>query len=193
MTMISLAVLTAVLAGLAAYQRFRLPDTPIVQPPPVVSPDREASAVVEPVDVPKASESQSARYLTAPLAGTHKVLRSYASVDEAYGDFRLYAGVAYQATAGVSVFAAGAGTVLEVIEHHPLDGGVVVVDHGSGLTTRYAGLGKIVVGKNAGVQVGTLIGQIGPPGLARTALGSHLQFQVLRNGEPEDPTTHFAN
>ncbi len=211
-TLISLAILTALLAGLAVFQRFRplglsptqqqqlqyadrllSPNDAAGQEVQTAKPERAAAVPTEAAPANQVAEAVAPRHLGTPLAGSHKVLRSFTSFDDAFGDFRLYAAIAYEANRGDAVIAAGAGTVTEVVEHHPLDGGVVTIDHGGGLVSRYVGLGKILIGKNAGVQAGSLIGQVGSPGPARTALGTHLRFQVLRNDEPEDPEPYFNN
>ena len=183
--LVSLVLLVSMLGALAGYQRFAL----VRSPAPTGRSNAPAAAA--PAEAkPAAAPADLAGKMVRPLAGVHRVLKSFGSVDQSFGDTRLYGGVAYEARAGESVQAAAAGTVLEITPSDPLEGGVVTVDHGGGLITRYAGLGKILATLGGRVQAGTILGQVGTPGPAHQALGTHLEFQVLKNGQPEDPSLY---
>ena len=60
----------------------------------------------------------------------------------------------------------------------------VVVEHGQGLSTRYAHLSSIDVQVGDGVAMGQTIGKSGASG---RATGPHLHFEVLAGGVPVDP------
>lgn len=203
--LISLAFLLVLLASLVLYQRFTMLSRELPSPTPVPDvPVQTNTNVKTPVGegdgLPVASGSGKApaatrpelTKLSRPLAGTPKVRMSFDQSHRAFGDMRLYSAIAWVAKAGDSVLAAGPGTV-EVIEENPLDGRFVVIDHGNGLKTRYAGMGPVVVHQGAEVAAGAVLGQIGEPGSAWSDLGPHLQMQVLVRGEPVDPVSYFPN
>jgi len=63
-------------------------------------------------------------------------------------------------------------------------GNVVEIDHGNGISTRYAHLHRATVTVGQTVAVGTQIGFLGSSGRAS---GPHLHYEVLVDGEPQDP------
>ncbi|MFC3689265.1 peptidoglycan DD-metalloendopeptidase family protein [Aquipuribacter hungaricus] len=70
-------------------------------------------------------------------------------------------------------------------------GNVVDIDHGGGISTRYAHLASIDPAVSAGAQVST--GQrLGVEGSTGTSTGNHLHFEVLRHGTAVDPVAFMA-
>jgi murein DD-endopeptidase MepM/ murein hydrolase activator NlpD len=67
-------------------------------------------------------------------------------------------------------------------------GQVVIVDHGSDLTTVYAHLSGIDTVENAKVKTGDKIGRVGATGVAT---GNHLHFEVRVNGNTTDPMKYL--
>ena len=65
-------------------------------------------------------------------------------------------------------------------------GNLVVVDHGSGVSTYYAHLASIASNITAGASVWTGQ-QLGVEGTTGTSTGNHLHFEVRQNGTPIDP------
>ena len=63
-------------------------------------------------------------------------------------------------------------------------GKIVEIDHGHGLTTRYAHLHRFIVSVGQQVADHQQIGFLGSTG---RATGPHVHYEVLVNGEPEDP------
>jgi murein DD-endopeptidase MepM/ murein hydrolase activator NlpD len=61
---------------------------------------------------------------------------------------------------------------------------VVEIDHGNGVTTRYAHCGKALVEEGAHVTHGALIATVGTSGLST---GPHLHYEVLVHGHQVDP------
>jgi murein DD-endopeptidase MepM/ murein hydrolase activator NlpD len=61
---------------------------------------------------------------------------------------------------------------------------VVEIDHGNGVTTRYAHCGSALVSEGARVQRGVAIATVGTSGLST---GPHLHYEVLVNGRQVDP------
>ncbi len=203
--LLSLAVLLALLGSLVLYQRFTIMSKEIPLPTPGKDVPVEQGQKVEPSppiaeDMPVASGTGTAAgtpipevtKLDRPVAGTPQVRLRFDDVHQAYGDLRIYSGMAFGARRGDSVLAAGRGTVMEILDD-PMDGRVLLIDHGHDLITRYAGLGATLVAKGAAVTAGTIVGQVGDPGPVWTYLGPHIQFQVLVKGEPVNPAAYFPN
>lgn len=67
-------------------------------------------------------------------------------------------------------------------------GQVVIIDHGSNLTTVYAHLSGIDTTENAKVKTGDKIGRVGQTGVAT---GDHLHFEVRVNGNTTDPMKYL--
>jgi len=81
------------------------------------------------------------------------------------------------------------GTVLEV-KKDPLLGNVVVMEHQNGITTHYASLGEVAVDAGANVKQGETIGTAGK-NLFGKDIGTHLHFQIRKDGEEVNPETYF--
>lgn len=103
------------------------------------------------------------------------------------GAWQTHNGVDIAATLGDSVIASDAGTV-SAIEEDPLWGVTVTIDHGNGVITRYCNLNSGVT-VQAGQQIssGEEIGAVGETADIETSDGSHLHFEVLKNGSYVDP------
>jgi murein DD-endopeptidase MepM/ murein hydrolase activator NlpD len=63
-------------------------------------------------------------------------------------------------------------------------GNCVEISHGGGLVTRYGHLSKILVRSGQNLKRWKKIGLVGTSG---RSTGSHLHYEVLRNGQPTDP------
>lgn len=68
-------------------------------------------------------------------------------------------------------------------------GQIVIIDHGSDLTTIYAHLSRIHVQEGQAVKTGQRIGDVGRTGVAT---GAHLHFEVRVNGEARDPMRYLG-
>jgi murein DD-endopeptidase MepM/ murein hydrolase activator NlpD len=68
-------------------------------------------------------------------------------------------------------------------------GKIVEIDHGNGIATRYAHLHAFTV--TVGQRVGAH-SQIGYLGSSGRATGPHVHYEVVVNGEPQDPEKFFA-
>ena len=92
-------------------------------------------------------------------------------------DFRAPSGEAAKATAPGKVISAG---------YNRGYGYMVEIDHGGGLTTRFAHLSKIVAKKGQSVAKGDIIGRTGSTG---RSTGPHLHYEIRVNGRAIDPMT----
>ena len=84
---------------------------------------------------------------------------------------------------GTDVVATGDGLVIEA-EPDAGYGRSILIDHGDGITTRYAHLSRIFVVVGEQVKQGEIIGAIGTSG--RTT-GPHLHYEVRIHGTPVNP------
>lgn len=69
-------------------------------------------------------------------------------------------------------------------------GNVVVIDHGHGMITRYAHLGKPLKKRGEKVKRGDIIARMGNSG---RSTGPHLHYEVHLNGVPVDPAKYILN
>jgi murein DD-endopeptidase MepM/ murein hydrolase activator NlpD len=106
-------------------------------------------------------------YRTDPFLG-RPALHSGVDLREEYG-------APARATAGGTVTAAGPNGGY---------GNMVEVDHGGGLSTRYAHLSSISVSPGQQIVPGAVVGRVGSTG---RSTGPHLHYEVRVGGEPVDP------
>lgn len=106
---------------------------------------------------------------------------------ETLDEWRAHTGIDIACEKGGKVKAPLDGSVKEVMED-PLWGKVIVLDHGSGLITRYANLGDTnMVKKGAKVKKGDHIAVIGKTADIEMLMESHLHFEMIKNGKLVDP------
>ena len=99
-----------------------------------------------------------------------------------------HAGVDFAARAGTPIFSAAGGIVAFAGFKHDF-GWVVEIDHGNGLTTRYAHASALLVRPGEVVMPGDRIAMVGSTG---RSTGPHLHFEVLRAGDHVDPKRYLA-
>ena len=102
---------------------------------------------------------------------------------------QLHNGVDYFSDQGGVVLAAADGTILEKTYRDDY-GNMVLIDHGSGVYTRYAHLARVQSGLNVGRTVSRMqvLGPIGQTGAAQAV---HLHFEVLL-GDYNNPKASFG-
>jgi murein DD-endopeptidase MepM/ murein hydrolase activator NlpD len=94
-----------------------------------------------------------------------------------------HGGIDFRVSTGTPINSAGNGIVV----HAGRNGGygkMIEIDHGNGLTTRYAHLSKILVKQGRPRALGERIGKAGSTG---RSTGPHLHYEVRRNGNAVDP------
>jgi murein DD-endopeptidase MepM/ murein hydrolase activator NlpD len=150
-----------------------LPPTATVMPPAATV---HVTALL-PVEVQSAAP-------TAP-AGTETSAFGWRQ-DPITGERRFHSGTDVRMAYGQGVRVAAAGRVASV----GTQGGyglTVVVDHGSGVETRYAHLSSAPIKAGDLVESGQLIAQSGNSG---RSTGPHLHFEVLKGGQAVDPRSN---
>jgi murein DD-endopeptidase MepM/ murein hydrolase activator NlpD len=104
------------------------------------------------------------------------------------GAGRQHNGLDINSPEGTSVFAARAGRVALAARNWGALGNTVIIDHEDGEYTVYGHLRQLRVRRNACVQAGDLVGNVGYTGnavcLKQNHLSSHLHFAVIRASRP---------
>ncbi|MBQ9860275.1 MAG: M23 family metallopeptidase [Clostridia bacterium] len=108
---------------------------------------------------------------------------------ETMQDWRTHSGVDFAGEEGQTVKALANGTILSV-EKSLLWGGIITIDHGVGVQSRYYGV-TATVREGQTVEVGEGIGALsGVP--CEVAQSPHLHLEMSIDGEPVDPVTALA-
>ncbi len=98
----------------------------------------------------------------------------------------MHEGMDFSAEPGTPVVVAADGVVLSAA-YHPEYGNLIEVDHGEGLTSRYAHLSRMEVQPGSLIKRGAQIGAVGNTG---RSTGPHLHFEVRMLGVAQNPA-HF--
>lgn len=98
---------------------------------------------------------------------------------------RMHEGIDFRADVGDEVYATGDG-VVKTARLKGTYGRLVEIDHGHGYTTRYAHLSSFADDIQPGTEIkrGDLIAYSGNSGRSE---GPHLHYEILKDGEPQDP------
>jgi murein DD-endopeptidase MepM/ murein hydrolase activator NlpD len=107
----------------------------------------------------------------------HPILRRY----------RYHSGVDIAAPQGTPIFAADNGFVI-FSDYNGGYGKMIIIDHGNGISTVYGHCSTLLVGAGQTVSKAQNIAQMGSTGLST---GSHLHFEVRKDGVPQDPMQHL--
>jgi len=141
------------------------------------------------------SDAAALRNLDLMRMPTHLPIRSAELVsvfgnreDPLTGHRAFHAGLDFAAGVGTPILAAAGGTVT-FAGFKPDFGWVIEIEHGNGLTTRYAHASRLLASVGAVVEPGEAIAQVGSTG---RSTGPHLHFEVLRRGEATDPRAYLA-
>jgi murein DD-endopeptidase MepM/ murein hydrolase activator NlpD len=102
-------------------------------------------------------------------------------------NIRRHDGVDIKAAQGEEILAAASGTVVFSGRKRGY-GTVVILDHGNGVSTLYAHLFYASVRKGESIGAGEPVGRAGKRG---RATGTHLHFELRRDGSPIDPVPHL--
>ncbi len=105
------------------------------------------------------------------------------------GQREFHKGIDISAPEGTPVYAPASGEVTFTGR----DGGyglTMIIDHGRGITTRYAHLQRYVSEEKTEVARGELIGYVGTTG---RSTGPHLHYEVRVNNMPVDPRRYILN
>ena len=124
-----------------------------------------------------------------PVANSFRITSPFGMrVHPVTGKKRMHKGVDFGTPFGTSVASAGDGKVVKAGTGNGY-GNVVYIDHGNGVTTRYAHLSSFTVKPGDSVKAGQEIAKSGDSGLGS---GPHLHFEVRQNDEAKDPLSFIG-
>jgi murein DD-endopeptidase MepM/ murein hydrolase activator NlpD len=95
----------------------------------------------------------------------------------------MHTGLDFRAEHGAPVRAAAGGTVTAA-ERDGGYGNMVEIDHGNGVSTRYAHMASVAVSSGQSVEAGAVLGRAGSTG---RSTGPHLHYETRVDGEAIDP------
>lgn len=102
---------------------------------------------------------------------------------------KLHSGMDIAAPIGTPIISPADGHVV-FAGYHTAYGNMVVIDHGYGLTTKYAHTSRMLVKVGERVQRGDLIARVGNTG---RSTGPHLHFEVIKDGVPTSPMRYLRS
>jgi murein DD-endopeptidase MepM/ murein hydrolase activator NlpD len=174
------------------------------EPPSHTEDDTEASSKdnsedtgkkTEEEDVPASAMEQSGSLIEMAMPVSGQVIRSYSAEELVYSptlkEWTTHTGIDIAGPLGGEVRAALDGVVDSIIED-PLKGIVIILAHDNDLKTVYTGLSTddmIRVGQQ--IQKGQVISGIGRTAAFEILDDPHLHFEVLLNGERQDPMNYL--
>ncbi|MFI3115844.1 MAG: peptidoglycan DD-metalloendopeptidase family protein [Clostridia bacterium] len=97
-------------------------------------------------------------------------------------------GIDIGAAGGQNILSANAGRVI-VSDYSSSYGNYVMVDHGGGYVTLYAHMSKRLVSAGEYVGKGDVLGLVGSTGWST---GNHLHFEIILNGEHQNPMNYYS-
>lgn len=105
------------------------------------------------------------------------------------GSMQYHSGIDLANRRGTPVVATADGKVSMARRNGGM-GNMVILKHGFGLVTRYGHLDKILVKSGSKVKRGDVIGLMGSTGYST---GSHLHYEVIRNGKSKNPLKYIID
>lgn len=122
--------------------------------------------------------------LAGPLKDKHRLTSRFGTRRDPFnGKPAFHAGLDFVGPLGAGVYATNAGKVVHAGWRNAY-GRMVEIDHGLGITTRYAHMRSTAVQEGQTVDAGQLIGTQGSTG---RSTGSHLHYEVRLNGKALNP------
>ncbi|MGI6551137.1 MAG: peptidoglycan DD-metalloendopeptidase family protein [Syntrophomonadales bacterium] len=145
----------------------------------------------KPVDRIVVTGTRSSYTMTASRGGSHVGGLSWPLTGKLTSYFGTrggsHTGLDIDGKTGNSIRAAAGGTVTSAGRNGTY-GLMVTIDHGSGLKTRYAHCSSILVKTGQEVSRGQVIARVGSTG---KSTGSHLHFEVIKNGSYQNPLRYL--
>ena len=103
---------------------------------------------------------------------------------------KFHYGLDFSAKEGTPIFATGDGEVEFLQKGDKGYGNVIIINHGYGYKTLYGHTSKFNVKIHQKVKRGDIIGLVGNTG---TSTGTHLHYEVFKNGQRINPINFFFN
>lgn len=118
-----------------------------------------------------------------PAPGRDITSRFGNRADPFLGRLAMHAGVDFRFAPGDEIRCSGAGKVIAAGAAGGY-GNMVEIDHGNGISTRYGHMSRVLVSVGDTVETGDVVGLAGSTG---RSTGTHLHYEVRRDGEAVDP------
>ena len=125
-----------------------------------------------------------------PVPSSRNISSKYGyRIHPIYGTKKLHAGLDIAAAGGADIVAADSGTVmLSSFGYNGGYGNYIIINHGNGVTTRYAHCSDLYVSAGQTVTKGQRIAAVGSTG---ASTGNHCHFEVRINGESKNPSNYL--
>ena len=111
-------------------------------------------------------------------------------IDPIYKTVKMHAGLDFSAPQGTPIYATADGRIKIAGYSDGGYGNHVVINHGYGYETLYGHMVRIKAKRGQSVKRGEVIGYVGSTG---KSTGSHLHYEVHKNGQRLDPVYFFYN
>lgn len=173
-------------AGLKVDAGYGDTDTggPLVAPEESLLFDTEVQELDEALDRLEAIRGEARKLPIANPAPGRSISSSFGNRrDPILGTRAHHSGMDFRAPVGTRIHAAGPGTVTFAGWNGGY-GRMVEIDHGDGLTTRYAHMKSVSVKAGQKVTTGDIVGRVGSSG---RSTGPHLHYEVRKDGGALDP------
>jgi biotin carboxyl carrier protein len=122
--------------------------------------------------------------LARPLSTEHDITSSFGTrIDPFTRGFAMHSGIDFRAPTGTAVRASAPGKVIEAGPNGGY-GRMIEIDHGHGISTRYAHLSSIAVNEGDTIRKGQIIGAVGSTG---RSTGPHLHYEIRIDEDASDP------
>lgn len=125
-----------------------------------------------------------------PVPSSHNITSNYGyRIHPISGTRKLHAGIDIGAAGGANIVAGDSGTVmLASFGYNGGYGNYIIINHGNGVTTRYAHCSNLYVSAGETVTKGQVIAAVGSTG---ASTGNHCHFEVRINGESKNPLNYL--
>jgi murein DD-endopeptidase MepM/ murein hydrolase activator NlpD len=122
--------------------------------------------------------------LSRPLSPEHDITSSFGTrIDPFTRGLAMHSGIDFRAPTGTPVRATAPGKVIEAGTNGGY-GRMIEIDHGHGISTRYAHLSSIAVNEGDTIRKGQIIGAVGSTG---RSTGPHLHYEIRIDEDASDP------
>ncbi len=129
-------------------------------------------------------EIREALPIGRPMPETYELTSGFGTrLDPFTRSLAMHAGIDFRAPIGTPIRAVAPGTVLEAGPNGGY-GRMVEIDHGYGISTRYAHLSSIAVQEGQKIARGAVLGAVGSSG---RSTGPHLHYEIRIDDDAADP------
>jgi murein DD-endopeptidase MepM/ murein hydrolase activator NlpD len=154
--------------------------------------ETEPAQEAEAVEVTMNAGYQTGERMMWPVEG--EIVVDYSMAETTYfptlQEYKCNPAILIQSEAGTDVCASYAGTVTDIYNDAQL-GTVVEMSLGNGYEAAYGQLTAVEVSVGDTVAEGSVIGEVNEPTRFYSVEGSHLNFQLTKDGEPVDPLDYL--